>query len=199
MAKCLPLTLLRPSCVSKLSAALSMAFFGGGLWKNYGDYLRHKSAKLHSQLRLSVSASRKEEGGHSSSGKNETSDSSVFPFRNEEAALCFIERYIRSPSGLFSSLVFFIDGPQRLRIAEESEGGATTPRENLQASFNGRADLSFALCSATNAKSFLLDDELLRRLILAHGGLISIGMGSGVTHVLTENVALGNQRWKLFR
>lgn len=182
--------------MTRFRATLSMAFFGGGLWKNYGDYLRHKSTKLHSQLRVSVSASRKEEAGASSNATN-TSYSSVYPFRSEEEALCFIEQNIRSPSGLFSSLVFFIDGPQRLRLVETSSSALTNNLATLQASSAQFAHRPLALCPPT--KTLLLDDELLRRFILAHGGLISIGMGTGVTHVLTENVAVGNQRWRLFR
>ena len=39
----------------------------------------------------------------------------------------------------------------------------------------------------------------LKRVLVAHGGQISLSMGKGVTHILVDNVALGNQKWRKLR
>ncbi|OEH77122.1 family domain-containing protein [Cyclospora cayetanensis] len=143
--------------------------FGGGGWKGFGEYLEAKSRKLHQQLRASLASGA---GGEVS----------------------WWNKYTNSRSCLFSSLTFFVDGLQRLEGSELVSTGY--PNATEKTAF---ACSSEAVVGHTPLREAVIEAVQLKRCLVAQGGKISLALGKGVTHVLADNVALGNQRWRKLR
>ncbi|KAL8426616.1 hypothetical protein ACSSS7_008059 [Eimeria intestinalis] len=121
------------------------------------------------------------EGNHTSGSSSSSSSSS--------AESRWWGRYLERPSRLFSSLTFYVDGLQRLEGPEVPSAHAA-PQAHANA------------CGALSSSSgfdHVIDDVQLKRVLLAHGGIVSIVFGKDVTHVLADNIALGNSRWRKFR